>query len=418
MNRIRAWAALGLVLAFVPRPAAPQEAGLTLEQAVEVALARNPDVLAARKAVDAARGRTLQLGARPAPQLALSLEGLPLPGLRKAGDEAEFSLGLEQVFEYPGKRALRAEVGRTGESIAQAELESLRLRLAAAVKKAYWQAAFARLAVAALERSEELADALLQNIQAKYQAGGAAYADLLRTKAEKARLRNQILEARKERETARADLNVLLGRPADEAFALLTEMTYRPLAQSLAGLKDAARTTRPSFKAAALRKERAALAVKLAGLGRRPDFVAGFFLPSRRSNAWGVSFGLSLPFVWTEAAKGGLLEAEAEAELGRLAAEALERRLDAALDRVYAEARAAEEQVRVFESELLADMKDELKISLEYFQVGKAEFSGLLDLYRSYVLAEVERLRALYIYLASLADLEAAGEELDAWRIP
>ena len=61
MNRIRAWAALGLVLAFVPRPAAPQEAGLTLEQAVEVALARNPDVLAARKAVDSARGRTLQL---------------------------------------------------------------------------------------------------------------------------------------------------------------------------------------------------------------------------------------------------------------------------------------------------------------------------------------------------------------------
>ena len=46
-----------------------QEGGLTIEKAVEIALARNPDILAARNAIEASRGRRLQLASRPEPQL-------------------------------------------------------------------------------------------------------------------------------------------------------------------------------------------------------------------------------------------------------------------------------------------------------------------------------------------------------------
>ena len=68
---------------------------LTVEKAVEIALSGNPEVLAARIEVDAARGRTLQLKARPEPQLAASVEGVPLPGSGQDGAETEFSLGIE-----------------------------------------------------------------------------------------------------------------------------------------------------------------------------------------------------------------------------------------------------------------------------------------------------------------------------------
>jgi len=415
---ISAGAAFVLVLACGIRIGA-QEAGLSLDQAVALALERHPDVLAARKAVDAARGRALQLGSRPVPLIALSVGGVPLPGLKNEGDETEIDLGFEQIFEYPGRRALRVEIGRREEALAEAELESVRLRLVAAAKKAYWRAAFARRTSAALERSEEIAEAILDNIQSKYEAGTAAYPDLLRARAEKARLRNQILEARKDRETARSALNFLLGRPADEPLALLTEMAYTPIpVKSLEALKREARTIRPAFKIAALRKERAAAAVELAGLGLRPDFVAGFSFPGKRFNAWGVSFGLTLPFLSPGRAEGERMEAAAEAELSRLAADALERRLDAALAGAYAEAKAAEEQILVFEESLLGDMEDEMKISLAYYALGKVEFTSLLDLFRSYVLTEVEHIRALSLYLTALADLDVAGEDLESWRTP
>jgi len=397
---------------FVTRLPA-QEGGLTIEKAVEIAQSRNPAVLAARTAIEAARGRKLQFASRPEPQLLGSVEGAPLPGLKKEGDQTEINLGIEQVFEYPGKRSLRAEIGRQGEDLARAELGRVQLLVAARVKKAYWRAAFAGSAANALGKSESRLDALLADLQAKYRTNAASYADILRARAEKARLRNQIIEQTKERHAAGLELNALLGRASDEPIELLSGMSFTPLTVDLPGLWENARATRPSFTIAALLKDRAASAVKLAGLSRRPDFLAGILLPSVRPNAWGISFGLTMPFLRPERAKGEAIEAGAEAELARIAAEALDRSVRSVLERAYTAAKAAEEQVLVFEKSLLAELEGELQIQLEYFRYGKVEAFSLLDLHRTYVLAEVEHLRALLFYNLALVDLEVAGEETE-----
>ena len=390
-----------------------QDSGLTLDKALETALARNPEVLAAQTRVDAARGRTLQLKSRPEPQILASVEGLPIPSLKKEGDEAEVHLGIEQVFEYPGKRSLRAEIGRQGEDLAVAELDRVRLLLAARVKKTYWTAAFAGGAAEALEHSSTRLDALLEDLQAKYRTGAAAYADVLRARAEKARLRNQILEPAKEKRTAELELDELLGQAPGEPIVLLTALPFVPLEADTAALTERARATLPSFKASSLRAERAAAAAKLAGLDRYPDFLAGFLLPSLRPNAWGVSFGLTMPFLRPGRTKGEAMEAGAEVAASRLAAEALDRHVRTAIESAFAAAKAAEAQVLVYEQSLLKELEDELGIQLEYFRYGKVEALSLLDLHRTYVLAQVEHLRALLLYNLALADLEIAGERTD-----
>jgi cobalt-zinc-cadmium efflux system outer membrane protein len=402
--------AIAAAMALVPALLSAQEAGLTLEKAVETALARNPGVLAARARLDAARGRTLQLKSRPEPQLQASVEGVPIPGLKKEGDETEIHLGIEQTFEYPGKRSTRADIGRQGEEMAAAELDRVGLLLTARVKRAYWKAAFSGAAVAALERSSAQLDALLEDLQSKYRTGAAAYADVLRTRAEKARLRNQILDQAKEKRTAELELGELLGASAEEPVEPRTELPFVPLQGDAAAILERARTTLPSFRLSALRMEQAASIVKLAGLSRRPDFLAGFLLPSLRTNAWGVSFGLTMPFLRPDRGKGAVMEASAEAEAVRLGSEALERRVRTAVETAFVAAKAAEEQVFVYEKSLLRELGDELGIQLEYFRYGKVEAFSLLDLHRTYVLAQVEHLRALLLYNLALADLDVAGE--------
>ncbi len=404
--------AVAAALLIIPALSA-QEGGLTLDQAVETALARNPEVLAARTRIDAARGRTLQLKSRPEPQAAASVEGIPIPGLKKEGDQVEIHLGVQQAFEYPGKRSLRAEIGRQGEDIAAVELDRVRLLLTARVKRTYWNAAFAGAAVEALERTSSRLDALLEDLQAKYRTGAAAYADVLRARAEKARLRNQILEQAKEKRTAELGLDELLGRPPDEPVVLLTVLPFIPLEADAGALVERARATLPSFRLSALRIQGAESVIKLAALSRRPDFLAGFLLPSVRPNAWGVSFGLTMPFLRPGRAKGLAQEASAEAEASRFAAEALDRRVRTAVESAYIAAKSAEEQVLVYEKSLLRELDDELGIQLDYFRYGKAEAFSLLDLYRTYILAQVEHLRALLLYNLALADLEVAGESAD-----
>jgi cobalt-zinc-cadmium efflux system outer membrane protein len=401
-------AIVAFVLAVPVRAAAT---GLTVEAAVASAMAGNPRVLAAALEVEAARGRALQLGARPEPQLSAAIEGAPLPGQGKEGEAAEVRLGIEQLFEFPGKRSLRLQTGRLGAEIAVAELERVKRIVSAEVKRAYWKAVFAQEAVRALEKSSGRLDLLLGDLQAKYHSGTTAYADVLRARAEKARLRNQILEQHKEKRLAALALNELLALPTDAAVELTSGMPVVPLTAAPEAVWESARSSSPSLHDAALRQERAAAAVKLAGLSRVPDLLAGFSLPSVRTRAWGLSLGLTLPFLRPGRARGLALEAGADMEGARLASAARERHLRSALESAYASAKAAEEQVRVFERDLLRELEDELRIQLEYFRYGRTEAYALLDLYRTFVLAELEHLRAVLLYNLALADLEVAGEE-------
>lgn len=407
---IALWAALAQ--STVPPPPAPGPR-LSLEQAVEIALARNPEVLAAQAGVAAARGRTLQLGARPEPQIVAEVEGLPLPGAGGESSDTEFSLGLEQVFEYPGKRALREEAGRRGEEMAEAGLERVRILLEARVRRAYWTAVFAAAAAEALERSASRLDALIEDVREKYRTGAAGYGDVLRARAERARLKNQILDQAREKRAGELALGELLGLSAAGPPVLTTPLPFVPLEPGAEALVESARTSRPSFRLAALRVAQAEAAVKLAGLGRRPDLLAGLTLPSQRFGAWGVSLGLTLPFLRPGRARGQAMEAAAEAEAGRSAAAALELRARSAVESAFAAAKSAEAQVLVYDQGLLREIEDELTIELEYFRFGKTGAFALLDLHRTYALAQVERLRALLLYNLARVDLEVAGEFAD-----
>ncbi len=105
------------------------------------------------------------------------------------------------------------------------------------------------------------------------------------------------------------------------------------------------------------------------------------------------------------------MEAAAAEEISRLAAAGEELRVAARIGTAFEAARAAEEQVKVFEGSLLRDLEDDMTLSLSRYRYGEIAFFELLDLYRTYASARLEHLRALYLYNVSLADLEVAGEE-------
>jgi cobalt-zinc-cadmium efflux system outer membrane protein len=395
-----------LALALVPILARAQD-GLTLERAIEIALARNPDVLSARQEVRAAAARRLQAEARPDPVLSFSTDAVPF-NFKDPG--TEINLGLEQTFEFPGKRALRTDVGRAGEDIAALDLERVRLLLAARVKRAYFRIVLARRSEADLERAVALLDELIENIRIRFEAGQSAYADILRARVEKARLQNRIIETRRDRTAGAIELGLLLGLSAGEIPPLQTSLAYSPLNKTAEQVLQSARLTRPSLKIAALRAARAEAEVKLAGLNRSPDLAAGLFVPSKTFRGWGVTFGLTLPLS-SRRWEGQRAEAAAGREMTLIAVDGVARRIAARIAVAYSELKTAEEQVKVFETRLLAEIEDALKISLEYYRYGKMEAYALLDLYRSLTEARLEHGRALYLYATALADLDTAGED-------
>jgi len=397
-----------LLLSVLVQPAPAEEKPLSLEEAVSAALQNNPEIARAELGLEEARGRRLQSEARPEPRLAISTEGIPFNS--GTSDTTEINLGLELPVEFPGKRELRAKAGCFGEEIASLELERARLTIAARVRKAYWKAVLSERTVASLEALTSILDEVIDSSLIRYQAGAVAYGDVLRARVEKARLQNEIIEARRGTQTAKADLALLLGGRPGDSFNLTTAMVFVPFDRTLEEVMAAARASRPSLKIAVLHSEQAGTLAALAAKNRLPDFSVGLFVPSIRWNAWGIALGLSLPTSKSRT-EGERLEAAAQHAARLAAAEAQARRLDSLVETAYVSLRAAGDQVRLFERELLFEMEEELRSGLTQYQYGKIESYSLLDLHRTYGAAEIERLRALFLYLCGLADLEAAGEE-------
>lgn len=386
------------------------EEGLTLEQAVKIALQRNPEILLAQKDMVTATAKRLQMEAISDPDIVFRDEGLSLKKNASEGEGKEYSFGIEQGLEFPGKRALRGEIGRFGEDLAALALDKARLLLSARVKKAYYKAVLSRRTLESLENASSLLDQFIENILVKYRTGGASYSDVLRAKVEKARIRNQIIAEQKEGATARAELNLLLGRKGDEFMLLTTDLAYLPLDKDLPTLKDEARTTSPTLKIVTSKRRQSETGLKLAFKSRLPDFLLGLYFPSLRTGSWGFSVGLTVP-LWRTRQKGEIMEADAANGIALISAEKEERRIMARLETAYSSVRAAEEQLKIFEQQLLKDIEDDVKLGISNYQYGKIEFFSLLDLYRTFAAVRLEHLKSLYLYLISLADLEVAGEE-------
>ncbi|MCX6564500.1 MAG: TolC family protein [Candidatus Aminicenantes bacterium] len=383
---------------------------LTLEQAIQTALQRNPEILLAQKELAAAMGKRLQMTAVADPMLVFRDEGLALNKAKDGSFEKEYSLGLEQNLEFPGKRVLRGEIGRIGEDLAALALDKARLLLGARVKKAYYQAVLSRRTLESLDQASSLLDRFMENLVIKYQAGDASYSDVLRAKVEKARLQNQIIEERRAATAYRAELNILLGNKGDDAAALVTDIAFVPLQKELTAIKEEIRTSSPTLKMLAAKLRQSEAGRRLAKKGGLPDFSLGLYFPSLRSGAWGFSVGLNLP-VWRTRRQGEVMKAEAATGQALISLEAEERRLMIRIENAYAGVKAAEEQVKLFEQKLLKDMGDEIRLAVNQYQYGKIEFFNLLDLYRTYAATQFEHLKALYQYLLALSDLEVAGEE-------
>ena len=386
------------------------EESLTLEQSVKIALQRNPEILLAQKDMMTAMAKRLQMEAISDPDIVFRDEGLSLKKNASEGEGKEYSFGIEQGLEFPGKRALRGEIGRFGEDLAALALDKARLLLSARVKKAYYKAVLSRRTLESLENASSLLDQFIENILVKYRTGGASYSDVLRAKVEKARIRNQIIAEQKEGATARAELNLLLGRKGDEFMLLTTDLAYLPLDKDLPTLKDEARTTSPTLKIVTSKRRQSETRLKLAFKSRLPDFLLGLYFPSLRTGSWGFSVGLTVP-LWRTRQKGEILEADAANGIALISAEKEERRIMARLETAYSSVRAAEEQLKIFEQQLLKDIEDDVKLGISNYQYGKIEFFSLLDLYRTFAAVRLEHLKSLYLYLISLADLEVAGEE-------
>jgi len=412
-----------LFLSFFLINSSDAQENITLQQAVALALANNPQVLAAQKKVEVAQARILQAEAFPDLVFGASWEEIPSNfDVTKAGER---NIGLVQPLEFPGKRGARGQVAKIETQFFEENLQRARLLISAEVKRAYYQTWLNQKSAANFEAIADLLQQFRETATVRYQAQKAPFLEVLRAKTELAKINNELIAARREAQNALAELNRLLGRPGSTPLALADDFSYQPFDKTLDVVINEIRQTSAAQRMAAALVERGRAQIRLAQKSYLPDFAVGLFNQKRdgqppftpenpfgntESGLWGIEVGVSIPLWFWKGPRGAAQEAHAAFGLAQIQYDAIERNIITAIENAYRSVKAAEEQVRLFEESLLRDMEDELRTGIAHYQTDQIDVLNLIDIYRTYTETKAEYYRALFNYHVALADLEAAGE--------
>lgn len=386
---------------------------ISAEDAVKIALENNASVLAAKNELEAAKGRHMKSGTIADPEL--SFEWSAIPQGKSFGDAEERKIGVSQSLEFPSKYFLKSGAADKEVKIAEEKLQRIKSLVSADVKKAYHKTILLQKVSLNIEANIDLLKQFLESINIRFQSGSVPYLEIVRAKVESAKIKNELIEAKRELSAQKREFNLLLGRMPNEPVELSADLVYKPFNDNLPGVIDKCLGLNSTFKIKKLQLEQNQLGLSLANAGFIPDFNFGIF--SHRfggiesQDGLAVEFSMSIPlwFLWKQ--NGEVKEASSNAALSQVILDFTGRNIRTEIENSYEAVKTAEEQVKNFESSILLEIEDELKSGITSYQNGKIDTLNLMDIYKTYKNTKIEYYRSLYNYYVALIDLEISGEE-------
>ena len=372
---------------------------LTLSDAIERALAANPTIGAARlqRPIDVA---TIAVaGERPNPEVLYEA----------ARDTPRQAIGATLPIELGGKRPRRLEVARATAAVGEATLARVIAEVRNEVRRAYFEAVAADMRARIADDLRALAQRARDAANARVVGGDVPRSDLTLSDLALANSENELLGARGEVTATRAELNVLLGLPADTPLSLADSLSAGAMVAPQAAFDLA---TRSNVEVQVLDRqiEEQVAKVNLAKALTVPDVAAGgaftYDAEPEFRFGWRFSGGVTLPIL-TRHKAGVVVEESTLARLKR-EREAAVARMAGGISAALARATAARDQIGRYETTILP-------LALEAERQAEAAYTGgqisLPVLVQGLMTARDTRHRGLQAgldYQHALTDLERA----------
>lgn len=384
---------------------------LSLQAALDEALARNPELIALRARFEAARHRPAQERSLAAPTFEAQIWQWPLSTLNPAKVNMYMFTAMQDIPDR-GKRALRAAVAEKDLQLAEADIAVEAREVIDMVKRTYAELFLSRKAIEVNRDSLDLLRQFADIASVKYTTGRSSQQETMKAIVEISWLHDDLVMLDQRAALAEARLNTLLDRRPEAPIGPLAESRERVLLPAAADLQRLALEQQPELRAAALGVERSAAALAVATRDYRPDFFAGggYMLLPRETDAWTITAGITWPSApW---ARGRLdakkAEATADVEAARARQRTVENAIRHAVQAAYIRVKSAEQRASLLRTTIIPQSRQTLEVARVGYQSDRVDFLALLEDQRTLLDAQLEYYRALSELEQALAGLERA----------
>jgi len=373
---------------------------VTLEQAIQEALANNPELRAKRQELEMAKAQFLK-AVWPNPELE---GGVTTGTLTGSAGEHDLEVGFSQAIPWSGrlryqKQAATRLIERTGWDIQDRE----RL-LTLDVTQAFTRVVALQEQLKVLELLIQINHQLVETVEARFGKGEVSQIEVQVAKVEFQQDRVEQKRLQAGLKTAASALNLLLGRPkATTRSVVIGRLTYQPVVLDAQRLTRWALINRPDVMMLDADIRQAEALIKLAQASRFEDLkTSAFFQRSQgqievngdtvkdTDNLLGFKVSIPLPFF--DRKKGDIKEALARREVSRITKELIMLRVEREIEQLIARLTSLQDIVGSYEQEILATLDESIRTIQNAYAQGQVSFfeviqieERLISFKRSYV---------------------------------
>jgi outer membrane protein, heavy metal efflux system len=352
-----------------PAPVLPPAAPITMQQAVDMALAHNPVLLSAQLNVLSMKGQEVEAGLRQNPDFAFSGENVSIPTTSPAGPYF-YSASLSRLFERGQKRRWRLDGARATTAQTEAQYHDQIRQTTLQVRQNFTNLVLAK---AVLKLAQDNLSSFRHELQInldRYNAGDIGKLDYERLDLQLAQYESDETSAEMNLVQASDELQTLLGiGQPNRSFDVSGDLVPPPLSATLPDLEQKALTTRPDYQAAQAAVRVADANVKLAyANGTTDPTLEGEYDRSGDVNSAG--FSISIPLRIFDRNQGNKDTSKYLAQASRFSQVAAQNEVYSDVDQAWIQYTTSKVLSDRYNGHYLAEAKDVLSIAQFAYEHG------------------------------------------------
>jgi cobalt-zinc-cadmium efflux system outer membrane protein len=388
---------------------------ITLDEAIQMALAHNHALLAARTTIQQSEDEEITANLRPNPVLLGDAQFLPAFNWDQfnsnyVDDDAQFDLGVSYLFERGKKRQHRLQAAKDQTAVTRSLVADNERSLTFQVASGYTSVELAESALDLAQQDLKSFQNTVDISQDRYKAGDISEDDYLKIKLQMLQFQTDASQAQLAKVQALSDLRQLLGYesvPAD--YDVTGPFEYKPVTGNLEDFQMKALTTRPDLRAAQQSITAANSQYLLMKANGKKDITAQINYTHIADLSTTSLFGqIQLPIF--DRNQGEIARAQSAITQAQEQEKFTSDQVLTDVKDAYEGLKTNDQVIQLYRSGYLDEAQQDRDISEYAYKRGAASLLDFLDAERSYRAAQLAYRQALAAYLLSLEQLrEAVG---------
>ena len=383
---------IGLVSALLANGQTALPPTVTLEQAIQEALAKNLTLAAEKLNINVAEAREITARLRPNPVLTVSGQTLNVLG---ANFSPNTPLGPNQMnihtdfpFERGHKREERVAVAKEEKSLAELGVREVMRQVIANVQNGFVDVQQARESVKLAQENLTSLQGVVAINEARLASGDLAMVELDRSRVAAFQYRTAVQQAQLQLDQAKTQLQQLMGRAVKSPdFDVIGDLRRDDVLEAPAEITRLALVRRPDYLSEQQSQARSRADLRLQLANGKVDYTIG--TEFTRQSAWGVSGNsmgvyFSMPLKIFNKNQGEIARAQREINLAGARATAAEASIQTEVDHAFRQYTVSKQILTGVETEMLGKARS-VRDTTEYsYRRGEASLVEFLDAQRAF----------------------------------